>query len=116
MADETHRLEVARSDREAFVLCLALGTLEGHAWQGFGPWRLASGHWDARCSGTHSLTLMIQSLRCFSPQMNWMHWPNLGGHTAAEAALDRMIDVIRARLSASPNKSWYARWSDETEA
>jgi len=41
---------------------------------------------------------------------------NLVGHSAAEAALDRMIAVIRARLSALPEKSWYARWSDETEA
>ena len=41
MDDETHLLEVAAADREAFVLCLALGTLEAMR-----RWVLASGGRD----------------------------------------------------------------------
>ena len=40
MDDGTHLLEVAAADREAFVLCLALGTLE--AMRG-GSWPLEAG-------------------------------------------------------------------------
>jgi len=39
----------------------------------------------------------------------------LAGRSKAEVMLDRMIAVLRARLSTLPEKSWYARWSDAAE-
>jgi hypothetical protein len=36
----------------------------------------------------------------------------LRGLPAAEAALDEMIAAVRSQLSALPEKSWWARWSN----
>jgi hypothetical protein len=38
----------------------------------------------------------------------------LGGRPAADAQLDRMIAAVRSRLSAPEERSWYARWEDDT--
>jgi hypothetical protein len=39
----------------------------------------------------------------------------LCGQSVTEKALDRMIAIVRSRLSALPEKSWYARWLDEKD-
>ena len=110
MADETHNLEVAQADREAFVLCLALGTLEAMR---SGAWPLEAGIWSLGrpafwqplvASGSEAVKVLQEADELSALQ-------KLAGRPAAEAALDRMISAVRSRLSALPEKSWYARWS-----
>ncbi len=114
MADEMYRLNVAQADREAFVLCLALGTLEavrGGNWPpDAGIWTLARPvFWQSLADVDHTVVEVLQSADELSALAE------LGGPSAAEAELDRMIAVVRSRLSALPEKSWYARWSDKTK-
>ncbi len=114
MADETYRLEVPRADREALVLCLTLGTLE--AMRG-GSWSLEAGiwtlvrpvFWESLAEVDAEVVKVLQSADDLDALVH------LGGYPAAEAALDRMIAVVRSRLSALSGKFWYARWADEPE-
>ncbi len=111
MDDEMYQLEVAKADREAFVLCLALGTLEAMR---RGDWPLVAGiwtlgrpvFWEALVEVDEKVVEVFQSADELSALAE------LVGYPAAEKELDRMIAVIRARLSSLPEKSWYARWSD----
>ena len=115
MDDEIDRLEVAHSGREAFVLCLTLGTLEamrGRTWPlEAGIWTLGRpGFWESLAEVDDAVVEVIQS----ADELDAL--AGLAGYPAAEAALDRMIAVVRARLSALPDKSWHALWSDGTVA
>jgi len=111
--DQTHLLEV--SGREAFVLCLTLGTLE--AMRG-GLWPLEAGiwtlgrpiFWEPLADVDHVAVKVLQSADELSAIAE------LCGQPAAEAELDRMIAVVRSRLVALPEKSWYAYWRDEAKA
>ena len=115
MADDNYHLEVAQADREAFVLCLTLGTLEAMR---VGAWPLEAGiwtlgrpvFWQSLAEVDDTVVEVLQS----ADELNAM--ADLVGASAAETALDHMIAVVRSRLSALPEKSWYARWSDGTEA
>ncbi len=112
MDNKTYLLEV--SDREAFVLCLTLGTLEamrGGAWPlESGIWTLARPvFWEALADVDDAVVEALQS----ADELDAL--AKLCGYPAAEAALDRMIAVVRARLSVLPKKSWYARWPHDTE-
>lgn len=111
MDDAMYQLEVGKSDREAFALCLALGTLEAMR---RGDWPLVAGiwtlgrpiFWEALVEVDKDVVAVFQS----SDELSAL--AKLAGYPAAEEELDRMIAVVRKRLSALPEKSWYARWSD----
>ncbi len=115
MPNETHRLQVARADREALVLCLALSTLE--AMRG-GVWPMEASVWTlGRPIFWEPLTEVDAAVvEVFRSADELDALAKLCGQSVAEAELDRMIAVVRSRLSALPEKSWYAHWSDETEA
>ena len=113
MDDKTYLLKI--NDREALVLCLALGTLE--AMRG-GNWPLDAGIWTlGRPIFWESLTDVDTAVvKVLQSADELSALAELCGYSAAEAELDRMIAIVRARLSALPEKSWYARWSDRVEA
>ncbi|MGI4791237.1 MAG: hypothetical protein ACRYFS_20610 [Janthinobacterium lividum] len=112
--DDICCLEVAKSGREALVLCLTLGTLE--AMRG-GAWPLEAGIWTlGRPCFWESLTdvdaAVVEVLQS-ADELSAMAM--LCGQPAAEAELDRMIGVVRSRLSVLSDKSWHAWWSDDAE-
>ena len=111
MDDDMYQLEVGKSDREAFVLCLALGTLEAMR---RGYWPLTAGIWTLgrRIFWEALVDIDDEVLAVFQSADEMSALAKLAGYPAAEAELDHMIAVIRARLSVLPEKSWYARWSD----
>lgn len=93
---------------------LGLGYFGGHAWRGLayggGIWTLGRPvFWQSLSEVDDMVIEVLQSTDELSALAD------LGGYTAAEAMLDRMIAVVRSRLAALPEKSWYVRWSDETE-
>lgn len=113
MDDETHFLEVAAADREAFVLCLALGTLEAMR---SGAWPLEAAIW------TLGRPAFMQPLKRggiaadvaaeleAADELETL--ANLCGRPAADASLDRMIAAVRSRLAALNNHAWHACWSE----
>jgi len=117
MHDETHLLEVAAADREAFVLCLALGTLE--AVRG-GSWPLEAGTWAL------SRPVFLQPLASggVAPEVvaelgaadELEALARLSGRPAADARLDRIIAAVGSRLSDLKERSWYARWAERPAA
>jgi hypothetical protein len=110
-AEITH-LEVAVADREALTLCLALGTLEAMR---LGLWPLDAGIWTLgrpvfwepleRAGVPAEVLAVLQS----SDELNALSLS--AGRSKAEAVLDQMINTVRSRLAALPEKSWYARWA-----
>ena len=111
MDDETFCLKVAQADREAFALCLALGTLEAMRQ---GGWPLEAGIWTLGRPVFWEPLVEVDdtTLEVFQSADELSALAKLCGYPVAEAALDRMIAVVRTRLSALPKKSWYARWSN----
>ena len=109
--DKTYLLEIGNGDREAFVLCLALGALEAMR---SGLWPLKSGIWTlARPIFWESLVEIdadVVTVLQSADELSTI--AKLAGSPAAQAELDWMIAVIKARLSALPEKSWYAWWPD----
>ena len=114
MDDEVYCLEVGKADREAFALCLALGTLEAMR---SGIWPLKAGIWTLGRPGFWEPMTEIddKALVVFQSADELQALAKLAGPLAAEAALDRMIAAVRSRLSALPEKSWYALWSERSE-
>lgn len=114
MDDEVYHLEVGKADREAFALCLALGTLEAMR---AGIWPLEAGIWTLGPPGFWKPLTEIDDkvLVVFQSADELDALAGLGGPLAAEAALDRMIAVVRSRLSALPEKSWSAFWSERSK-
>lgn len=115
MEDDMYHLEVGKADREAFVLCLALGTLETMR---RGDWPLDAGIWTlGRPVFWESLVDVDDKVvEVFQSADELSALAKLVGGPAAEEALDHMIAVVKARLSSLPEKSWYARWSNGHEA
>lgn len=114
MKNKIYLLEVAQDDREALVLCLTLGTLETIR---RGDWLLEVGIWTlGRLLFWKPLTEVDDTIiEVLSSADELSALEELGGRLAAEAALDRMIEVVRSRLFVLSETSWYARCSDETE-
>lgn len=108
----TCHLEVAKDVQEAFVLCLTLGTLEamrrGALSLEAGIWTLGRPVFWQPLQGA-GLDPAIVSVLQTVDELSALE--SLCGRCAADEALDRMIATVRARLSASPNRFWYARWS-----
>jgi hypothetical protein len=109
---DTYLLEVAAADREAFVLCLALGTLEAIR---AGNWPLEAGVWTlGRPAFLHPLSsgaLEPAVLAELQAVDELQAMAGLVGHVAVEEKLNFIIAVVRSRLSVLKDRSWYARWS-----
>jgi hypothetical protein len=112
MAEKYHDLKVASADREAFALCLALGTLEAMR---SGAWPLDAG------IGTLARPVFYEPLEAtnipdevlavFRGADELSALASLAGRATAERKLDEWIAVLKSRLSTLPDRSWYARWS-----
>ena len=117
MDAETYLLEVAAGDREAFVLCLALGTLE--AMRG-GSWPLEAGIWTLSrpvfLQPVSSGGVAAEVVAELETADELEALARLSGRPAADARLDQIIAAVRARLSALKEPSWYARWSKRSTA
>jgi hypothetical protein len=113
MSEGTINLEIDSADRDALVLCLALGTLEAMR---SGVWPLEAGIWTLgrprfweplKRGGVPEEVLDVLQA---ADELDALE--GLSGRAAAEALLDRMLGVIRSHLEALPEKSWRARWPD----
>ena len=107
----TFRCEVEAPDLEAFVACLALGTLEAMksaAWSSdAGTWTLARPvFWRT----LESAGLPADLLAVLQSADELAALEALGGHAAMEAELDKMIDAIRGRLRGTSSHMWRAEW------
>ncbi len=114
MDDEMCCLKVGKADREAFTLCLTLGTLEAMR---RGDWPLNAGIWTLGRPVFWEALVEVDKkvLAVFQTTDELSALAKLAGYPAAEEELDRMIAVIRERLSSLPEKSWYAGWCDDAE-
>lgn len=112
MDEEAHFLEVAAADREAFVLCLALGTLEAMR---SGAWPLEAGIWTlgrpAFLQPLERGSVAAEVVAELEAADELEALSSLCGRPAADAKLDRMIAAVRSRLSALNDRPWSARWS-----
>ena len=112
MSEKTMNLEIASTSCDAFVMCLALGTLEAMR---SGTWPLEAGIWTLgrpvfweplkRAGVSEEILDILQT----ADELAALE--KLGGRAAAEAVLDRMLETIRRHLDALPDKNWRAGWS-----
>ncbi|WP_165251339.1 hypothetical protein [Paludisphaera soli] len=110
--DESYLLEVAAVDREAFVLCLALGTLVAMRSD---SWPLEAGIWTL---GRPTFLRPVAS-GVVSPEVvaeleavdELEALAKLAGRPVVDAALDQMMAAIRSRLSALKERPWRASWT-----
>lgn len=109
--EPTFRCEVAASDLEAFVACLALGTLEAMK---SGTWPPEAGTWTlARPIFVRSLEssgLSKELLDVLQRADELSALESLSGRSAVNVELDKMIGVVRTHLAASASTTWRARW------
>jgi hypothetical protein len=117
MADDEGRLSIAISGREAFVLYLTLGILEGirsgACDPDLGTWTVGRPNfWRPllQAGFDSEVVAVLQEADELSAVAG------LCGRPALDAAIDRMIAVIRTRLSVIPEPGWHATWGEETEA
>jgi hypothetical protein len=108
----THRFEVGENDLEAFSLCLILGTLDAMrsgAWPTkAGIWTLGRPIFREPLAAAGIAKEVMEELEA-ADELSAIE--GLCGRPAAEEALDRMIAVVRSRLAALPDRTWYAFWS-----
>jgi hypothetical protein len=111
--DTMLRLNVASSDAEAFILCLAFGTLNAMR---SGVWPLGAGVWTlARPAFVETLpraSISDELLDILRRADELSALAELGGRAAADDEMDRMLNTVRARLSSLPEKSWSATWEN----
>src|SRR4051812_6831401 len=111
MSEETVNLEITSASRDALVLCLALGTLEAMR---SGVWPLEAGIWTLGrplfWEPLKRAGLSEEVLDIFQTADELDALEELAGWPAAEAVLDRMLEIIRRHLEALPDKSWHAGW------
>jgi hypothetical protein len=105
------RCEVDAPDLEAFVACLALGTLEAMrsgSWPSrAGTWTLARpAFWQTLESAglPKSLLDVIQS----ADELSALE--ALSGPPAVDVELDKMIEAVRASLAKTASSMWRATW------
>lgn len=107
----TFRCEVDASDLEAFVGCLALGTLEAMR---SGTWPSEAGTWTLarpvfwRALEGAGLDKELLDVLQRADELSALE--GLMGRQAVDAELDNMIKVVRARLAEKASTSWRATW------
>jgi hypothetical protein len=117
MPEKSLNLEVASTDRDALVLCLALGTLEAMR---SGVWPLEAGVWTlgrpAFWEPLKRAGIPEEVVNIFQAADELDALEQLSGRAAAENLLDRMSGIIRSHLEALPKKGWRAVLSDPNVA
>jgi hypothetical protein len=105
------RCEVEAPDLEAFVACLALGTLDAIR---LGTWSLEAGTWTlARPAFLQNLKnagLRTELLDVLERADELGALEALSGHSAAELELDKMIQAVRLCLKGTASNLWCAKW------
>jgi hypothetical protein len=104
-------LKVMQEEREAFVLCLTLGTLEAMR---CGSWPLESGiwtlavpsFWEPLEDGTISEEIMDILKTC--DELSALE--SLGEKKYAYELIEKMISLIHLRLASLHDKQWRACW------
>jgi hypothetical protein len=113
MAEEMRRLQVAVADREAFALCLALGTLEAIRSE---AWTTEAGIWTLSRpvfrEELDSIGMPEEVLDVFRSADELSLLEQLAGREAVEQKLQVWVSVLQARLATLPERCWYARWED----
>lgn len=111
------RCEVAPSDLEAFVACLALGALEAMR---SGSWPTEAGIWTL---ARPVFRRRLESAGLPGPLLDVLQRADelsaleeLAGRSAAQAELDRMIEIVRASLAGTASTLWRARWAERGAA
>jgi len=113
MTDEYAQLDVATGNLEAFVICLALGTLremrDGNVPYEVGIWTLGRPIFS-RNSEIEKL-LSPETLRVLQAADEVDALAKLAGTDKANEWLDEMIDTLQRGLKSLPDPCWYARWA-----
>lgn len=111
MTEENLNLRLDSSNRDALVLCLALGTLEAMRSR---IWPLEAGIWTlgrpAFWEPLQRAGMPEEVIAIFQTVDELDALEQLGDRAATEAVLDRMLGTIRRHLEALPDKSWRAEW------
>ena len=111
MTDEVNTLVIPTAERESFVLCLALGTLEAilaDNWSAeAGTWTLARPAFIAPLQQSGIPTDVLDVLSS-ADELSAIE--KFVGKEAVKGRVTEMIAVIRNRLAALPERSWSARW------
>lgn len=109
--DEESLLAVRTETREAFALCLALGTLEAIR---AGVWPPESGIWTIGPPGfwrvLETVDMPEEVLAVFRRADEWDALLKLAGGAHVQRGLDRDIAILKARLASLPDPTWRARW------
>jgi hypothetical protein len=111
MIERSYTLAVASADREAFALCLALGTLEA----------IRSGSWpiNAGASTIARREFVDPLVEAGVPDEILYHFRNadallafgvLLGAPGVERRLNDAVAALKARLATLSRPSWDARW------
>lgn len=106
-----YRLEVDAADLEAFVACLALGTLEAIR---SGAWSPEAGIWTLappifrRPLERAGLPADLLDVLDRAGELSALG--ELAGRPAMIAELDRMIAALRARLRETASRPWRGAW------
>jgi hypothetical protein len=111
MAEPVHKIEIGEADREAFALCLALGTLEAirsNAWPVEAAiWTIARPCFVEPLQDSGIPEAVLNVLRN-ADELGAIQ--KLVGADELQKTLVEWISLLRARLAELPERSWHARW------
>lgn len=111
MPDTFHKLQVSDADREAFVLCVVLGTLEAIR---AGDWHPDAAIWTfgrpafKSFLADASLPANVKAVFEVADELGAIR--EISGTEEYERCLANCIETVRARLRELPSQSWEARW------
>lgn len=113
MNEETQKLEISKETVEAFILCLALGTLEAMKSD---IWSLDAGIWTIR------RPVFFEKLKEFGISQNLLEeLDQLDELSALKSASDadkvtaeieRIEKILKQQLSLHSDTFWNAKWSE----
>ncbi len=113
MASNFHTLRISTEDREAFVLCLALGTLAAMRSK---AWHPDAGIWTIGRPAFQSILrdakLPADVLAVFQIADELTAIQDLSGTNVYLQRLDESIATLVERLREHPNRFWNASWTD----
>ena len=114
MTSDFHTLRVSTEDREAFVLCLALGTLEAIRSK---AWHPDAGIWTigrpAFQTFLRNAKLPADVMAVFQIADELSAIQNLSGSNVYLRRLEESIATLVERLRERPNQFWNASWTNE---
>ncbi|MBL8818558.1 MAG: hypothetical protein JNL58_21195 [Planctomyces sp.] len=114
MSNDNHNLEVSKEGLEAFVLCLALGTLEAirsRAWNpDAGVWTIGRPRFKSlleKSNFPENVMAVIEQVDELSAIQKF------DGVDAYSKCLDQSIAVLTERLKELSDQYWYAGWTNQ---